>query len=103
MTLLVAHWLDTTEARLNPLLDFTCVVVLEGTAGFARYLAGIRPVAPGRTAVASDRMTTMPQHEAVVPILEATSGSRGEQTVGHAASIADRESVAGEAGGRSAM
>ena len=103
VTSMLAHWLGTTDARLNLLRDFARVVVPEGTAGFARCLAGIRRVALGRTAVASERTTTMPRHEAVVPILEATPGSRVEQTVGHAAAIAGREPVANDAGGSSAM
>lgn len=45
----------------------------------------------------------MLQHEVVVPILEASPGSRVKQTTGQAATIAGRESVANDAAGSSAM
>lgn len=48
VTSLVAQSLGTTEARLDTLLDLAGEVVLEGTACFAWYLAGIRLVAGGR-------------------------------------------------------
>lgn len=100
---LVAQWLGTTEARLNTLLDLACVVVVEGTACFAWYFAGIRRVATARTAVVSDRQTTMPRHEPVAPVPDVMSGSRVEESDGHAADIAVSESVADDATGSSAM
>lgn len=75
-TSLVAHWLGTTEARLNTLLNLVCVVVLEGVACFAWYFAGLRRVSVGRTAVASDHQTTMPQHEPVVSLPAVAPDSR---------------------------
>lgn len=93
VTSLVANWLHTTEARLNLLLDFAYVVVLEGTACFAWYFAGFGVVVRGRKAVASDRNATMSQQETVAPISKATPLGRAEQTATHAATIAEGESV----------
>lgn len=80
---MVAHWLGTTEARLNLLQDFACVVVLEGTACFAWYFAGLGAVAPGRAAVVYDRNATVLRQEAVAPVPEATPAGRVEQSATH--------------------
>ncbi len=69
-TSLVAHWIGTTEARLNTLLDLVCVVVLEGVACFAWYFAGIRLVSFGRTAVTPDHQT----------LCRSTSGRTGTES-----------------------
>ncbi|MGB8416984.1 hypothetical protein [Paraburkholderia sp.] len=102
-TSLVAHWLGTTEARLNTLLDFVCVVVLEGVACFAWYFAALRPVVVGRTAISFDGKTTLPQHESVAPVPDVMSGSRVEWTDGHAAGISVSESIAKGLDGNPAM
>jgi hypothetical protein len=90
-TSLVAHWLGTTEARLNLLQDFVCVVVLEGTACFAWYFAGLGAVVLGRKAVGYDRNTTELQQEAVASIPEAMSVSRVEQSATHFALVAEQD------------
>ncbi|CAB3778258.1 hypothetical protein [Pararobbsia alpina] len=103
VTSLVANWLGTTEARLSLLLDFAYVVVLEGTACFAWYFAGLGAAALGRKAVASDRNATSSQPEAVAPIPKATPVGCIEQTAIHAATIAEGESVANDVSPGSAM
>jgi hypothetical protein len=100
---LVALKAETNEARLNLLQDFACVVVLEGTACFEWYFAGIGAVARVRAAVASDRNTTMPQREAVAPVLQATPAGRVEQSATHAATVAEEAPVESDATAGPAM
>ncbi|WP_176114834.1 hypothetical protein [Burkholderia cepacia] len=66
-----AHWLGTTEARPDLLLDFVGVGVLEAGACCVWYFAALRPILPGCAVVASDRNSTVLRQEAVVPILDA--------------------------------
>jgi hypothetical protein len=95
-TSMVAHWLGTTEARLNLLQDFACVVVLEGTACFAWYFAGLGALAPGRAAVVYDRNATVLQQEAVAPVTKATLAGRVEQSPTQVATVAEEEPVAND-------
>ncbi|WP_158934120.1 hypothetical protein [Burkholderia sp. S171] len=92
-TLMVAHWLGTTEARLNLLQDFACVVVLEGTACFAWYFAGLGGLAPSRAAVVFDRNATVPQQEAVAPVTRAMRAGRVEQSPTQVATVAEEEPI----------
>ncbi|MCQ4563106.1 hypothetical protein NOX31_30205, partial [Burkholderia contaminans] len=76
-TALVAPWLGTTEARLELLMNFVLVVVLEGTACFCWYVVGLMAVATRRAAVVDDRnATTLESH---VPMPESLQGGRGGQ------------------------
>jgi hypothetical protein len=93
-TSMVAHWLGTTEARLDLLLDFANAVVLEGTACFAWYFAGLGAVARGRKAVTSDRNATMSQQEAVAPMSEPPQDSRVGQDATQATAAVETQPVA---------
>ncbi|MGU7775713.1 hypothetical protein ACV229_36875 [Burkholderia sp. MR1-5-21] len=93
---MVAHWRGATEARLDLLLDFVGVVVLEAGTCCAWYFAILRPVRPGRATVVYDPTVTVLQQEAVVAIPEATPAGRVEQTDSHAATVAAKESVAND-------
>jgi hypothetical protein len=84
-TSLVAPWLGTTEVRLDPLMNFVLVVVLEGVACFCWYYVGLGAAVPSRKAIASDRNAIMLQQEAVAPIPEATLAGRVEQCATHVA------------------
>jgi hypothetical protein len=96
-TSMVASWLGTTEARLNTLLDLACVVVLEGTACFAWYLAGPGAITPRRKSVASDESASVSRCVAVVQRPEATTDSRAEQSDGRAMIASDRAPVDNDA------
>ncbi|WP_175867933.1 hypothetical protein [Burkholderia diffusa] len=75
-TALVAPWLGTTEARLDLLMNFVLVVVLEGTACFCWYVVGLGAVATRRAAVVDDRTTTTLESQSVVPMPESPQGGR---------------------------
>lgn len=66
-TALVAPWLGTTEARLDLLMNFVLVVVLEGTACYCWYVVGFGAVATRRAAVVDNRNATTLESQAVVP------------------------------------
>lgn len=80
-TALVAPWLGTTEARLDLLMNFVLVVVLEGTACFCWYVVGLGAVATCRAAVVDERTTTTLESQSVVPMPESPqSGRDGQDT-----------------------
>ncbi|RBB36982.1 hypothetical protein DPV79_23570 [Burkholderia reimsis] len=93
-TALIAPWLGTTEARLDVLMNFVLVVVVEGAACFGWYFVGLGVVSASRAAVASDRSATVSQWEAVVPMPEVTPAGRVEQCMTHVATVAKGERVA---------
>ncbi|EEF25923.1 conserved hypothetical protein, partial [Ricinus communis] len=93
VTSVVARWIGTTEARLNLLMDFACLVALEGAACFAWYLAGVAVVATGRAAVASDDNATEGHEQMVVQVSDATPESHGESTDCGATRATQRESI----------
>ncbi|WP_334009420.1 hypothetical protein [Burkholderia cepacia] len=86
-TALVATWLGTTEARLDLLMNFALVVVLEGTACFCWYMVGLGAVATRRAAVVDDRNTTVFESHAVVPVPEPPPGGRDGQDASQAACV----------------
>lgn len=86
-TALVATWLGTTEARLDLLMNFALVVVLEGTACFCWYMVGLGAVATRRAAVVDDRNTTVFESHAVVPVPEPPQGGRDGQDASQAACV----------------
>ncbi|KVX34775.1 hypothetical protein WT32_18385 [Burkholderia anthina] len=98
-----AYWLGTTETRLDLLLNFVSVLVLEGAACAAWYFAIPKPGQPGRVAAVCERNTTVPQREAVASIPEATPVSRAERSVTYVATVAEDEILANDAGGSSVM
>ncbi|KGS49955.1 hypothetical protein X961_2978 [Burkholderia pseudomallei MSHR5613] len=93
-TSMFAYWLGTTETRLDMLLNFVCVLVLEGAACAAWYFAIPKPVQP----VVCDRNTTALQREAVASIPEATPVSRAGLSVTHVATVAEDEILENDAG-----
>ncbi|WP_441459787.1 hypothetical protein [Burkholderia thailandensis] len=84
-TALVAPWLGTTEARLDLLMNFVLVVVLEGTACFCWYVVGLGAVATRRAAVVDDRNAT--RLESHVPMPEPLQGGRDGQGTTHVALV----------------
>jgi hypothetical protein len=92
----VAHWLGTTEARLELLRDFIYVVVLEGTACFAWYFAGLGLVALDRAAIVDDKKTVL-QSQAVVSVPEPQQDGRDWQVATHTATLAEGEAVVNDA------
>jgi hypothetical protein len=78
-TALVAPWFGTTEARLDLLMNFVLVVVLEGTACFCWYFVGLGTVATRRAAVVADRNATVLESQAITPMPEPPQGCRGGQ------------------------
>ncbi|HDR9181075.1 TPA: hypothetical protein QDB06_001614 [Burkholderia vietnamiensis] len=84
-TALVAPWLGTTEARLDLLMNFVLVVVLEGTACFCWYVVGLGVVATRRAAVVDDRNATSLESQAVVPMQELPQGGRNGENPTQAA------------------
>lgn len=84
-TALVAPWLGTTEARLDLLMNFVLVVVLEGTACFCWYVVGLGGVATRRAAVVDDRNATSLESQAVVPMQELPQGGRNGENPTQAA------------------
>ncbi|RQU27461.1 hypothetical protein DF147_35215 [Burkholderia cenocepacia] len=78
-TALVAPWLGTTEARLDLLMNFVLVVVLEGMACFCWYVVGLGAVATRRAAVVDDRNATTLESQAVVPMQELPQGGRNDK------------------------
>ncbi|MBF3536326.1 hypothetical protein ISG10_01700 [Burkholderia pseudomallei] len=98
-TSMFAYWLGTTETRLDLLLNFVCVLVLEGAACAAWYFAIPKPVQP----VVCDRNATVLQREAVASIPEATPVSRAGPSVTHVATVAEDEILANDAGGISVV
>lgn len=70
--------------------------MLEGTACFAWYFAGLGAVAPGRAAVVYDRNATVLQQEAVAPVPKATPAGRVEQSATQVATVAEEEPVAND-------
>lgn len=99
----VARWLGTTEERLDLLMDFLGVIVLEGAACVAWYLAIPRPGLSKRAALVDDRNTTVLQQEVVAPMPGATAAGRVGQTDSHAAAIAEAKSVASDSSRSSDM
>lgn len=97
-TSMFAYWLGTTETRLDLLLNFVCVLVLEGAACAAWYFAIPKPVRSSRVAVICDRNTTVPQREAVASIPEATPVSRAGPSATHVATVAEDEIFENDAG-----
>ncbi|EEF22700.1 conserved hypothetical protein, partial [Ricinus communis] len=93
VTSVVARWIGTTEARLNLLLDFACLVALEGAACFAWYLAGVAVVATGRAAVASDDSATEGREQMVARVSDLKPEGREESTTGRVTGTASHESV----------
>lgn len=80
-TALVAPWLGTTEARLDLLMNFVLVVVLEGTACFCWYVVGLGAVATRRAAVVDARNSTTMESQVVVPMPEPPhDGPDGQDT-----------------------
>ena len=86
-TALVAPWLGTTEARLDLLMNFVLVVVLEGTACYCWYVVGLGAVATRRAAVVDDRNATTVESQAVVPMPEPPQDGRNAQDVTQAARV----------------
>ncbi|OMT35726.1 hypothetical protein [Burkholderia pseudomallei] len=86
-TALVAPWLGTTEARLDLLMNFVLVVVLEGTACYCWYVVGCGAVATRRTAVADDRSATTLESLPVVPTLEPPQDGRNGEDATQAALV----------------
>ncbi|ABK06940.1 MULTISPECIES: hypothetical protein [Burkholderia cepacia complex] len=86
-TALVAPWLGTTEARLDLLMNFVLVVVLEGTACYCWYVVGLGAVATRRAAVVDDRSTTMLESPPVMPMPEPPQGDRDGQDTTQAAGV----------------
>ncbi|WP_186134690.1 hypothetical protein [Burkholderia gladioli] len=91
-TALVAPWLGTTEARLDLLMNFVLVVVLEGTACYCWYVVGLGVVAT-RAAVGDDRNAATSESSPVVPMPEPSQGDRDGQDTTRAAGV-EPQSVA---------
>ncbi|RBB37537.1 hypothetical protein DPV79_21310 [Burkholderia reimsis] len=86
-TALVAPWLGTTEARLDLLMNFVLVVVLEGTACYCWYFVGLGAVATRRAAVADDRNATTLESQAIVPMPELSQDGRDDRDATQAALV----------------
>ncbi|EOH6072884.1 hypothetical protein ACMAVI_001736 [Burkholderia cenocepacia] len=84
-TALVAPWLGTTEARLDLLMNFILVVVLEGTACYCWYVVGLRAVGTRLAAVVGDRNANTLESQAVVPRQELPYGGHNGQDATQAA------------------
>ncbi|WP_155636907.1 hypothetical protein [Burkholderia gladioli] len=67
-TALVAPWLGTTEARLDLLMNFVLVVVLEGTACYCWYVVGLRAVVTRRAADVDGWNETALKSQVVAPM-----------------------------------
>lgn len=96
-TALVAPWLGTTEARLDLLMNFVLVVVLEGTACYCWYVVGLGPVATRRAVVASDRNSTVSRPEVVSSMPQVRLPGRVDQSATHVATVAEGKLVASDA------
>ncbi|WP_176114835.1 hypothetical protein [Burkholderia cepacia] len=84
-TALIAPWLGTTEARLDLLMNFVLVVVLEGTACYCWYVVGFGAVGTRRAAVEDDRNATTLESQAVVPMKELPQGGHNGRDATQAA------------------
>ncbi|WP_395061132.1 hypothetical protein [Paraburkholderia silvatlantica] len=101
-TSMVAQWLGTTEARLDLLLDFVCVIVLEGAACVAWYFAIPGPARRDRAAVVCDPDATALPQEAVAPNVGVIPAGRVELSATLIAT-AERDSLVNGSDGLSKM